>query len=287
MVGATKLTERVMLELHSLDEVNLCGLITSPKTFNISYSKVPVVNMKHVDLKSICRDLSIPCIETKNGMKSQSIIDFVKRSEPDLMIVCGWYYMIGEAIRNLVPAIGVHASLLPKYAGGAPLVWAMLAGENETGVSVFGLTDGVDNGKVYGQAKFEILGDDDISDVIKKSEEASVALLKDLIISGNLVGINPDSQPKNIVEVYRQRTPDDAELDPKGSPEYFDRMIRSQTRPYSGAYSVVNQDKITIWKASVSEHCGSNELLHSSYDAKHLYLNNSCIELLDYEVKPI
>ncbi len=285
IVGATNLTERVMREIHSLDSVRICGVITSPKTFQISYSRESVVNMKHADLTSICDELAIPHISTDNGMKNQAITDFIESVKPDLMVVCGWYYMIGKSIRDIVPAIGVHASLLPKYAGGAPLVWAMLEGEPETGVSVFGLTDGVDNGKVYGQVSFEILQDDDISDLIIKSEEASIALLKELFISGALMGINPDSEPKNVVEVYRQRSPDDAELDPSGTPEYFERMIKSQTHPYSGAFSVVDQKKVVIWKANVIQYCGAMGILHSSKNLKHLHLNNSCIEMLEFEIR--
>ena len=74
--------------------------------------------------------------------------DYVKNVEelnPDLILVIGWYFMIPEAMRKIPSkgCIGIHGSLLPQYRGGAPLVWAMINGENRTGITLFYFEKGV------------------------------------------------------------------------------------------------------------------------------------------------
>ena len=67
------------------------------------------------------------------------------------MLFIGWYYIVPKSLRSLAKygAWGIHASLLPKYAGGAPLSWAIINGEKKTGVTLFKLESGIDNGDIF------------------------------------------------------------------------------------------------------------------------------------------
>jgi methionyl-tRNA formyltransferase len=81
-------------------------------------------------------------------MNEPGLFQTVTSWNPDAFLVAGWYHMIPKIWRNLAPAYGLHASLLPDYSGGAPLVWAMINGETKTGVTLFQMDDGVDSGPI-------------------------------------------------------------------------------------------------------------------------------------------
>ncbi len=87
--------------------------------------------------------------------------------------------MVPKAIREIPTygAWGIHASLLPKYAGGAPLVWAIIEGEKETGITLFKMDSGVDDGDIIEQRNFPIASTDTIKEVYDKATLASKKVL--------------------------------------------------------------------------------------------------------------
>jgi methionyl-tRNA formyltransferase len=104
---------------------------------------------------------SIPFIETDN-INTPQIIDKIAALQPDLIVVIAFGQKIGSKIINLPPkaAINVHASLLPKYRGAAPINWAIINGETETGISIITLAEEMDAGTICTQEKTQILADE-------------------------------------------------------------------------------------------------------------------------------
>jgi methionyl-tRNA formyltransferase len=104
---------------------------------------------------------SIPFIETDN-INTPQIIDKIAALQPDLIIVIAFGQKISNELIKLPPkgAINVHASLLPKYRGAAPINWAIINGETETGISIITLAEKMDAGTILAQAKTKILPDE-------------------------------------------------------------------------------------------------------------------------------
>jgi methionyl-tRNA formyltransferase len=171
---------------------------------------------------------------------------------PDIIIVVGWYYILPRSLRELAPlgAAGLHASLLPKYRGGAPLVWATINGEAETGVTFFHFADGVDDGDIIGQARFAIDLEDDITSLLAKASHASIRLLSEyvpLLAAGTAPRIVQDHTQATSVP---QRKPEDGQINwhQLSARQAFD-WVRAQTRPYPGAFTFLGDEKVTIWRA--------------------------------------
>jgi methionyl-tRNA formyltransferase len=146
---------------------------------------------------------------------------------------------------------GIHASLLPKYRGGAPLVWAIINGEKTTGVSLFYFDQGVDTGDVIAQKKIEISDTDDIRTVYEKATLAAVDVLREslpLIREGQAPRIPQDHANATI---FPQRKPEDGLIDWTRTPDEIRNFIRAQTRPYPGAFTVLEGKKVTIWDADI------------------------------------
>jgi len=104
---------------------------------------------------------SIPFVETGN-VNAPEMMGKIADCNPDLIVVIAFGQKIGNDLINLPPkgAINVHASLLPKYRGAAPINWAIINGETETGISIITLADKMDAGQILAQSKTNIAPDE-------------------------------------------------------------------------------------------------------------------------------
>jgi methionyl-tRNA formyltransferase len=100
---------------------------------------------------------SIPFVETDN-VNTPDMLTKVAGYKPDLIVVIAFGQKIGNELINLPPrgAINVHASLLPKYRGAAPINWVIINGETETGISIITLAEKMDAGRILAQSKTDI-----------------------------------------------------------------------------------------------------------------------------------
>jgi len=107
------------------------------------------------------QDHSIPFIETDNVNAPQSI-EKIAAHKPDLIVVIAFGQKIGNQLIKLPTkgVINVHASLLPKYRGAAPISWAIIKGEKETGISIITLAEKMDAGDILAQTKTTIEPDE-------------------------------------------------------------------------------------------------------------------------------
>ena len=100
---------------------------------------------------------SVPFIETEN-VNTPEVTEKIVDYQPDLIVVIAFGQKIGNELINLPPkgAINVHASLLPKYRGAAPINWAIINGETKTGISIIALAEKMDAGDVLEQSQTDI-----------------------------------------------------------------------------------------------------------------------------------
>jgi methionyl-tRNA formyltransferase len=154
-MGASELGWECCRRLLEIEQ-EVVGIFSIPEEFRISWSSEPVRNVRYKSFEDLAKHHSIPLVYVTQKMSSPEYLEALQRLRPDILIVIGWYYLLPRSVRELAPkgAVGIHASLLPKYRGGAPLVWAMINGETEAGVSLFYLNDGVDDGDLIGQSRF-------------------------------------------------------------------------------------------------------------------------------------
>jgi methionyl-tRNA formyltransferase len=247
-IGASKFGKRCLLRLLDIPDIVLVGTVTAPRDFCISYSKEGVTNVLHADVTQVCEEHNIPIATiTDGGMKDEVLFETVKSWQPDFFIVAGWYHMVPKSWRNMAPAYGLHASLLPDYSGGAPLVWAIINGEKETGITFFQFAGGVDNGPIVGQASTPIHEDDTIATLYARIEEQGLGLLESHVkglADGSAVLTAQDESRRRTMP---QRKPQDGEIDWKAPAQKVYDFIRAQTRPYPGAFFKWRGHTIHIW----------------------------------------
>ncbi|HEY3113542.1 MAG TPA: methionyl-tRNA formyltransferase [Gemmatimonadaceae bacterium] len=250
--GATDLGYQCCERLLDRGE-NIVGLFTIPREFRISYSPTqPVKNVLFRDLHQLADRHGIPLVEVTGKM--DEYIGKVAELHPDLIVVIGWYYMVPRRMRELASkgCVGVHASLLPRYRGGAPLVWAMINGEPEAGVTLFHFADGIDDGDIIAQQSFPIESTDTIREVLDKATRASIEIVE-TYLPRLAEGTAPrTAQDHSRATVLPQRSPDDGLIDWAWDPVRINNFIRAQTKPYPGAFTYIGGKRVTIWSADVT-----------------------------------
>lgn len=248
-IGASSFGLSCLSTIIALPSISVVGVLTGPGIFNISYSSKPVQNILHVDFTRWCSDRALPCYEMLTSMHDEALLDQMRVLEPEAFVVAGWYHMIPKSWRDLAPAYGLHASLLPDYSGGAPLVWAMINGESTAGITLFQMDEGVDSGPIVAQSEEPIHDRDTIATLYERIEVKGRALLAEFLpklAAGDAV-CRPQSSKNR--RVMPQRSPEDGRIDWTQDSRFIDRFIRAQTRPYPGAFSTLVDKRVTIWAA--------------------------------------
>jgi methionyl-tRNA formyltransferase len=233
---------------------DVAAVLSTPRVFNISWSQGPVTNVRFSSLEHLATSHGIPFVCVKARLDDPHYFDLLRRIEPDLLVVVGWYHKIPARVLTLpkLGTIGVHASLLPRYRGGAPLVWAMIRGESEIGVTLFFLTTDIDAGDIIGQERLTIGTAETIADVIPKANAASAELMRRYV---PLIGTDRaprTPQDHHQATTFPQRSPDDGLIDWSRSAGDLHNWVRAQSRPYPGAFTWLAGERIRIWQARSS-----------------------------------
>lgn len=178
--------------------------------------------------------------------------DLITRYAPLTVLVHGWYRMIAVAQFPSVDFLGFHYSPLPRYRGNSPLVWQILNGEERLGVSFFTLTEGMDDGDLVDQAMFDLLPEEDISDALRKANDAVNAMLNrfaPLWLAGEVA---KQAQPELAPSYCGLRIPEDGRINWNHSARVVHNFIRAQAHPYPGAYTLLaNGGVLRIWRAAL------------------------------------
>lgn len=251
--GATKLGYVCCKALLNAGH-KIVGIFTIEEEFNISYSPdKPVKNVLYKDFGVLGKEYNIPTFKINSNLKT-----YFKEFEDlnvDFIIAIGWYYIIPNSFISITPkgAAGIHGSLLPKYRGNSPLVWAIINGEKETGVSFFYFTKGVDEGDIIGQQKIPIRDEDNIQSLLQKVEIASVELLLNEVPKIALNTSIPQKQNHYEATYFPARSPEDGLIDWSWDSKKINNFIRAQTKPYPGAFTIIEGKKVVIWEADIFE----------------------------------
>ena len=246
MLGGTDLTIATADALLAIG-LEVAGLVHVGQTFEISYSEQPVTNVRAVDCEGWCRAHEVRSFPYSG---EETLESAVAETRPDVGLVVGWYHMVPASVRATVRKgfVGAHASLLPDLRGGAPLNWAILLERETTGVTLFELGDGVDDGPVYGQRSFDLGARTTVTELVRLAERATLELATECvprILSGDARPI-----PQSGSSTYcLQRTPDDGRIEWAQSAEAIDRLVRAVTHPYPGGRTALDGDVLTVWDA--------------------------------------
>ncbi len=177
----------------------------------------------------------VPFIETED-VNAPQVIEKVAHYEPDLIVVIAFGRKISNELINLPPkgTINVHASLLPKYRGAAPVNWAIINGEKQTGISIISLAEKMDAGKILAQGKTDILENETAGELHDRLAQMVAPLLLetiDKIADGSIVYTEQDHSKATLAPKLKKS---DGFMDFSESAKTLERKIRGLW-PWPGA----------------------------------------------------
>lgn len=252
-LGATHFGRAVLENLLAIGQIPK-AIFSIPETFSISYASEKVKNYDFFDFSTLAKTHKIPFYWVESPTQPiASYKEHIKDLHASFMLVAGWYYKIPRSVYTLTQmgAFGFHNSLLPKYAGGAPLVWAMIRGESTAGVTLFRMGEEMDCGDIILQESFEIAFSDTIADVLQKATQCAIAMSARLFSDDFCIRFTPQPAAQ---EYHPQRCPKDGEIDLNWDSLTLYNFIRAQSSPYPGAFIKTTDGKrLVIDKAHIEE----------------------------------
>lgn len=184
-------------------------------------------------------------------------IDLVRCAEPDVIVVNSWYNWMPAELYDLPPhgTLNLHDSLLPKFTGFSPVLWALISGEPEFGLTVHKMDDGLDTGDILVQHSLPIGPTDTGTDLVLRGLDLIPAALAEAL--GALQSGTAVWRPQSKAErtYWHKRSEHDSLIDWSWPAEDLERFVRALSDPYPRAFTFYQCQRIEVLQARVSEAC--------------------------------
>jgi len=203
-------------------------------------------------VKQLALELDIP-VHQPASLRSQEARGLVESLAPDLMVVVAYGLLLPEAILG-IPRFGcwnIHASLLPRWRGAAPIQRAIEAGDEETGVSIMQMDAGLDTGPVILQQRHPLLGNETAGSLHDSLAALGATALLDCVRrldSGETLPLT--HQGDHGVTYAAKLDKGEAEMDWAAPAELLERRVRAFD-PWPVAWCLIGEERTRIWRATV------------------------------------
>jgi len=210
----------------------------------------------YIDYEPLAKLHNIPVYYVKSfSMKDKMDVQFFKENKFDLLLQGGWQRLFPVEILNTfsVGCIGVHGSsdFLPKGRGRSPLNWSLIENKKRFIMQYFLMKSGADDGDVFASVQFDINEFDDIKTLYYKNTMVTKKILLEYI-PRLLKGDVSFEKQHGDATYYPKRTIEDGQIKwAKDDIDSIERLIRASTKPYPGAFSYLNEEKMIIWEGQI------------------------------------
>ena len=190
-------------------------------------------------------------VQTLADPQPDQLLDVIRAANPDFIFSFYYRRMLPPEILALAKrgAFNMHGSLLPKYRGRAPVNWAVLHGETETGATLHEMTAKPDAGRIVDQQAVPIGPDDTAAEVFRRVTEAAAQVLKRSLVP--LLEGKPVLKPNDLSQgsYFGGRRPEDGRIDWRKSAREIHNLVRAVAPPYPGAFC----DGLRILKTRIED----------------------------------
>ena len=245
-MGTPQFSAPILESLIANKEYNVIAVVTQPdrrvgRKHLIKYSPVKEVALKN----------DIPVLQPEKLSGSEELSQLIDL-HPDLIVTAAFGQFLPMSLINSakIGAINVHASLLPKYRGGAPVHYAILKGDRKTGVSIIYMVKKMDAGDILSQREIPIENDDTVGSMFDKLSILGRDLLLNTmpkLIAGD---IKPIKQDEEQVTFSPNISPEQEQVNINLSSFLFDAKVRGLC-PFPVAYVMLNGKRTKLWKTHV------------------------------------
>jgi methionyl-tRNA formyltransferase len=266
-----------------VSEHRVLGIYTQPDRPKGRGGKLATSAVKDAALR-----MGLPVFQPERVRRPESV-EQLRAMQPDAMVVVGYGQIIPQSIID-IPRLGiinVHASLLPRYRGAAPIQWAIANGEARTGVTTMRIDAGLDTGDMLLKWETDIGSDENASDLSERLARAGANLLAETLTGLEAGAIQPERQNNSQATLAPILKKEDGIIDWHWRASKIFNRARGFL-PWPGAYSFFRKQVFHIWKARVVEQPATGEPGRFLVDHRRLSVHcgdRSLLELLEVQLE--
>jgi len=250
-IGTGEIGVPVLQWLSESREHELVGIVTQPDK--------PVGREQRIEappIKAAIGSSKLPILQPK---RIKEAVEEIGALNPDVIVVMAYGQILPRTILEIprIACLNLHASLLPRHRGAAPIQAAIVAGDRETGISVMYMDEGLDTGDVLLQKPIEIAPDETGGSLHDRLAQIAPAALSDAL--AELASGKPPRTPQDsTIATYAPKLErEDGRIDWNESAELIERKIRAFD-PWPGAFTVLRDEagrerKLKVFRARVAE----------------------------------
>ncbi len=260
----------------------VCLVVTQPdkpkgRGKEMQYTPVKEAALKHgIEVYQPRRIREAECVEK------------LRQYNADIMVVVAFGQIIPKEILEMVPygCVNVHASLLPKYRGAAPIQWSIIDGEVVTGVTTMQMDEGLDTGDMLLKTEVPITEEETGESLHDKLAKAGAALCVETLAKLQEGSIIPEKQGESPTAYAKMLDKKLGNIDWTKSAVEIERLVRG-LNSWPSAYTYWNKKVVKIWKASVTDE-NSNEqvgtVVKVEKDGFYVQTGNGLLKVLELQI---
>ncbi|MGP3777762.1 methionyl-tRNA formyltransferase [Halanaerobium saccharolyticum] len=252
-MGTPEFAVPSLVALNNDKQIEVEAVVTQPDRKSGRGQRV-----HYSDIKEQALDLDLKIMQSEN-VNQKDFLNKLKQLEPDFIVVVAFGQKLSPELLA-VPKYGcinLHASLLPEYRGSSPIHRAIIDGKKVTGNTTMYMAEGWDDGDIIYQQQVEISEDETVGELhdelAEKGAELLLKTLKD-VKEGEAPRISQDDSEATFAYKIDKSL---GEIDWNQSAQDIHNLIRG-VNPWPGAYTELNNDRIKIWKSSLTQQDNSD-----------------------------
>ena len=237
-------------------------------------------------VKVVAEELGIPVFQP---VKIREAKDVLEKTEADVCVVAAFGQIIPASILHMKKygCINVHASLLPKYRGAAPIQWAVINGEKESGVTIMQMDEGLDTGDMLAKAIVPLDEKETGGSLFDKLSEAGGRLCVETLAKLEKGEITPEKQGESPTAYASMLDKKMGNIDWNKSAVVIERLVRG-LNPWPSAYTHLDGKTLKIWACDVLPQSASKgesgEILEVTKDAIHVQTGDGILVLREIQL---
>ena len=223
-------------------------------------------------------------------IRNPECVEYLKALQPEVIVVAAFGQIIPKEILDLPKygCLNIHASLLPKYRGAAPIQWAIIDGEKETGVTMMRMDEGLDTGDMLTKVVVPIAPDETGGSLFDKLSEAGAQLMSETLKRLLAEDIPGEKQPEESPTAYAAMIRrEDGKIDWQKPAAVLERLVRGLS-PWPGCVTRLNDKQLKIWKTRINptdSGLGAGSVCGVKPDALCVQTGDGVLEILELQLE--
>jgi methionyl-tRNA formyltransferase len=236
--------------------------------------------------KAFAEQHNIPVLQPEK-VRTQEFLSQLQNLSPDLICVTAYGKILPKNILELprCGCVNVHASLLPKYRGAAPINWAIVRGETQSGITTMLMDEGMDTGDILLKKEIQIQDEDDAGTLSEKLSQLGAELLLETISQLQEGKLDPAKQDESLATYAPMLKKSDGEIKWDKPASELWNLIRGMN-PWPGTFTTLGNKSLKIFKAKLVDGEGSpSEVLESDPGVLRVSTGEGALEISELQLE--